>query len=131
MYDVWYPRYKVWWTEIFVILGHFCPFTPPNHLENQKKNYLFIYLFFWGGGAGHIILHTCTIDYNHDVWLLRYGAQQTEFKITNNNYMMHGSWDRECNRIFCHFGPFFYPFTPLATQKIEILQKLETHLEIL
>ena len=32
-YDVWFLRYEVWQTEFFVILDHFCPFTP---LTTQK-----------------------------------------------------------------------------------------------
>ena len=28
LYDVWFQKYKVQWTECFVILGHFSPFYP-------------------------------------------------------------------------------------------------------
>ena len=61
---------------------------------------------------GHIIiLHICTTNDNHDVWFLRYGAQQqTEFFV-----------------ILDHFCPF----TPLWTQKIKILQKWTTQQKIL
>ena len=30
------------------------------------------------------------------------------------------------DRIFCHFGPFFCPFTPLTTQKIKIKKNEKT-----
>ena len=30
--------------------------------------------------------------------------------------------------IFCHFGPFCCPFSPLRTQKIKILKKMKKHL---
>ena len=55
-------------TELFVILGHFLPFDPTNNPKNQnfektKKK------------PGDIItLHLCTINDDHDVWFLRYGA---------------------------------------------------------
>ena len=40
---VWFLRYKVQRTKLFVILGHFLPFHPPNNPKNQnfekiKKN---------------------------------------------------------------------------------------------
>ena len=35
-YDVWLQRYKAQQTEVFVILGHFLPFDPPNNLKNQN-----------------------------------------------------------------------------------------------
>ena len=48
-YDIWFLKYKVGQTEIFVILGHFLPFQPPDNLENQnfkiKKNIWIYYLF--------------------------------------------------------------------------------------
>ena len=36
---VWFLRYGVWQTEVFVILGHFCTFTPlkPEKLKFSKK----------------------------------------------------------------------------------------------
>ena len=42
----------------------------------------------------------------------------------NDNHMMYGSWDTECNRPnFLLFWTIFCPFTPLTAQKIKILQK--------
>ena len=35
-YDIWFLKYKVQRTEIFVILGHFLPFQPLDNLENQN-----------------------------------------------------------------------------------------------
>ena len=45
----------------------------------------------------------------------------------NNNHMMHGSWDMECNRQnFLSFWTIFFPFTtPLWAQKIKIFKKME------
>ena len=42
-YDIWFLKYKVWQTEIFVILGHFLSYQPPDNPQNQnfkieKKN---------------------------------------------------------------------------------------------
>ena len=73
-FDVWFLKYKVRQTEIFVILGYFLPFQPPGNLENknfkiEKKNnwrhYHFTYLnhkWKW-----------------YDIWLLIYEAWQKEF----------------------------------------------------
>ena len=38
---------------------------------------------------------------------------------------------RATARIFCHFEPFFSPFTRLTTQKSKIFEKLKKRLEIL
>ena len=35
-YDIWFLKYKVWQTEIFVILGHFLSFQPLDNLANQN-----------------------------------------------------------------------------------------------
>ena len=52
-----------------------------------------------------IILHICTINYNH---------------------MMYSSWDKEHDRHnFLPFWTVFCPFTPLWTQKIKIFKKME------
>ena len=42
----------------------------------------------------------------------------------NDSHMMYGSWDMECNeQNFLSFWTVFFPFTPLTTQNIKILQK--------
>ena len=35
-HDVWFPRYGVWQTEFFVILGHFLPYHTTNNLKTQN-----------------------------------------------------------------------------------------------
>ena len=30
----------------------------------------------------------------------------------NNNHMIYDSWEVECNKTFCHFGPFFALLSP-------------------
>ena len=35
-YDVWFLRYGVWRTKIFVIFDHFLPFYPLNNLKNEN-----------------------------------------------------------------------------------------------
>ena len=101
LYDVRFLRYRVRQTGFFVILGYFCPFTPPpNNPENQNFEKM-------RKIPGDIILHICTINENHyDVWFLRYGAQQTKFVV------------------------FLGHFLPLATRKIIILKKWKKILEI-
>ena len=62
-------------TEFFVVLDHFLPFYPPNNLKIKilKK---------WKKSSGDIIiLYMHHIWQTYDVWLLRYGAQQTEFFV--------------------------------------------------
>ena len=59
---------------------------PPNNLKNQNFEKM-------KKNPGYIIiLQRCTI---------------------NDNHMMYGSWDIECDRQnFCHFGPFFALLSP-------------------
>ena len=51
--------------------------------------------------GGIFILHMCTI---------------------NDNHIMHGSWDMECNTYFFVILDHFLPFSPLTTWKIKILK---------
>ena len=71
-YDIWFLKYKLWKTEIFIILGHFLSFQPHNNPENQNfkigKNTWRYYYF----------THLHHIWQSYDVWFLRYGAWQTE-----------------------------------------------------
>ena len=72
------------------------PSTPPSNSRNQSSENMKKKL-------GDIItLHMCTI---------------------NDNHMMYGSWDMECNRqnLFS-FWIVFCSFTPLTTRKIKILK---------
>ena len=43
----------------------------------------------------------------------------------NDNHMMYGSWDTKCDRGFFVILDYFYPFTTLTTQKIQILKKMK------
>ena len=52
-YDIWFLKWKVQQTEIFVILGHFLPFQPLENPEKLKKT-----------PGDIIILHICTINEN-------------------------------------------------------------------
>ena len=50
---------------------------------------------------------------------------------TNDNHMMYGSWDMECNRQnILSFWAIFCPFISLTTWKIKILKKWKKDLEI-
>ena len=99
-YDVWFLRYKVQRTKFFVILGHFLPFDGPENPKNQN----FEEIKKMPGDI--IILHLCT---------------------TNDNHMMYGSWDIQCDRHnfdYCHFRLFFALY-PCNNPKIKILNKNE------
>ena len=114
--------------KVFVILGHFLPFQPPDNSENQnfkiEKNTWRYYHF----------THLHHKWQSHEVWFLRYGVRQTESLIIfvpffallppNNpknqnfeklkktpgdiiishiciiidNHIMYGSWDTERDR---------------------------------
>ena len=85
--EVWFLRYGIKQTEFFVILDLVLHFYPLNNLTNQNFEKM-------KKPSGNIItLHMCTI---------------------NENPMMYGSWDIERNRqkFFCHFGPFFALLPP-------------------
>ena len=103
-HDVWFLRYEARQTGFFVILGYFLPFYPPNNPENQTFEKM-------KKNPGDIILHKCTI---------------------NDNHMINGSWDINCNRqiFFGRLGPFFALLPPLTAQKIKISKKWKKHQEI-
>ena len=74
----------------------FCPFTPHN-----QKNQNFEKMKSPPGDI--IILHMCTI---------------------NDNHMVYGSWDMECDgQICCHFKQFFALLPPWNPKKGKILKK--------
>ena len=81
----------------------FCPFTP-------LKTWKIKILKKWKKIPGDIIIsHMCTL---------------------NNNYMMYGFWDMECNgQYFLSFWTVFCPFTPLTVRRTTILKKWKKHLE--
>ena len=101
LYDVWFLQYKTWWTEFFVILGHFLPSDPPNNPKNQnieKKNEK--------KSRDIIILQMCTI---------------------HENQMMHGSWDMECDKQnFLSFWTIFSLLPPNnpQNQNFEKMKKM-------
>ena len=102
-YDIWFQKYKMQQTEIFVILGHFFPFSP---LKTWKIKILIFEKNTWR-------YHFTNLHHkwpSYDALFLRYGVQQT--------YNFLSFWT-----IFC-------PFTPLGTQKIKILKKCKKHLKI-
>ena len=128
--------------KFFVILGHFCPFSP---LTTQKikflnwKKHLEILSFYTF--APHMAIIWCMAP---EIWsaidrifrhsgplfalLPPYGSRKSKFwkheknsrryyHFTNVHHkwqsMMYGSWDMECNRHnFLSFWTIFCPFTP-------------------
>ena len=101
-YDVWFLRYKVQRTKFFCYFGPFLPFDPPNNPKNQNFEIKKI-------PGDIIILH---------------------LRTTNDDQMMHGSWDIKCDRQFFFILDFFLPFYPLTAQKIKKWKKWKKHLGI-
>ena len=93
-YDVWFLRYDVQQTELFVILGHFLSFYPNKNLENQilKK---------WKKSEDIVLLHKCNINHDH---------------------MLYCSWDTVCDRRNFHFSfwALFLIFYTTTAHKIKI-----------
>ena len=51
---------------------------------------------------------------------------------TNDNHMMHGSWDMECNKqIFLSFWAIFYLLNLLINRKIKIMKNEKTPEDII
>ena len=98
-----FVRYRARQTEFFLILDQFLPFYSSNNLENQN----FKKMKETSGDI--IILHKCTI---------------------NDNHMMYVSWVMKSDRQKKDFWPFFWPFTPLTSQKIKILKKIKKRQDI-
>ena len=76
--------------KLFIILGHFLYFDPPNNPKNQNFEKI------KKGPGDIIILLKCNI---------------------NDNHMIYCSWNFNCNRqiflvIFCYFLPFYPPNSP-------------------
>ena len=88
---------------MFVILGHFLHFY---YTSNLKIKVFKKFKKLTKKTCGDIIiLHMCTI---------------------NDNHMMYGSWDMECDRYnFLPFWVIFCPFTPVTTQKIKTFKKMK------
>ena len=73
----------MWQIEFFSFWIIFCPFNPQSPINNPKnQNFEKMKI---------IILHKCTI---------------------NDNHMIYGSWDIDCNRFFLSSWAIFCPFTP-------------------
>ena len=96
-YDTWFLKYKVQQTEIVVILGHFCPFSP---LTTWKIKILKLRKT----PGDIIILHKCTKNHDH---------------------ILYCSLDMACNRFNYYFSlwTIFCPFNSLTAQKTKILKK--------
>ena len=113
LYDVQFLRYGLRQTKIFVILGHFLPFYPPQpHLlmiqkiKILKKNV---------ETTGNIILLWIHVHHkwrSYDIWFRKYKVLQTEVFV-----------------ILCHF----LPFQPLERLYNNVLLKnsiYQKHLEL-
>ena len=103
-YDAWFLRYGT--PDItFCHLDHFLPFylLKIQNIKILKK---------WNKKSGYVII--------------------SEICITNDNHMMHGSWDMERDRHnFLSLWTIFCPFTHLSTEKIKIIKRWKEFMEIL
>ena len=97
-YDVFLLRYRARQREFFVILDCFLSFYPPMDPESQNFEKMKQML-------GDIILHMCTINDSYNVWLLRYGAWQTEFFVILDHFL------------------YFYPLDNPKSQHFEKMKK--------
>ena len=98
-YDIWFFRYGVQQTKIFIILDRFLPFQPPNNPKNQTFEKL------KKSPGDIIILHKCTKIHDH---------------------MLHCSLDMAHNEFnYFLFWAIFYPFTSLTAQKNQNFEKMK------
>ena len=82
---IWFLKYGVWQTQFYVILEDFLHFHPPNNPKNQNFEKM------KKPRRDITTLQLCTI---------------------NDNHMMYGSWDMECDKHnFLSFWTVFCPFT--------------------
>ena len=103
-YDIWFWNIRCGRQKLLSFWVIFCSFSP---LTNQKIRILKL-----KKTPGDITI--------------------SQISTRNDNHMMYGSWDMECDRQnFLSFWNTFCPFTPLWIQKIKILKKWKKHLEIL
>ena len=142
-YDVWFLRYEVQRTKLFVILGHFLPFDPPNNPKNQNfekiKRCLEILSFYTCVPQMTIMMYGSWYI-KHDrqnflsFWVIFEKMEKAPedtiilHKCTvNDNHMMYGSWDINCSRhIFLPALAIFCPFYPTNSPKNENVKKLIT-----
>ena len=109
-YDIWFRKYKVQQTEMFVILGHFLSFQPPNNLENQhfkiEKN-------TWRYYQKSCVQNIMTICYTvPQIWHVMdfncyFSFWATVYK--NHDHMLYTGPEIWCvmDVIIFHCGPFF------------------------
>ena len=89
-------KHKVWQTNFY----HFRPFFALSPLTTQKIKTLKLKKTL----GDIIILHICTI---------------------NDNHMIYGSWDTECDRQFFVILDCFLPFYPLMDPENQIFEKIK------
>ena len=145
--------------RIFCHFEPFLPFYPPNNPENQnfekmkKMPRYIIILNMFIINENHMMYSSWDMEHNRNFFLILdpftpLAAQKENQNFekmkktpgdiiilhkctTNENHMRYGTWDMKHDRHnFLSFGAFFCPFTPLTTQKIKLLKKWKTSLEV-
>ena len=125
-YDLWFLRYWTWWTEFFVILDHFLHFYPPKNLKNQNFEKMkklsgdIIVLHRCNINDNHMMYGSCEQHRQNflSFWtifcpftpLTTWKNEEKKMKkipgdiiiwhmcTINDNHIMYGSWDIECDR---------------------------------
>ena len=110
-------RFKAWQTEFFAILGHFLLFNLPNNLKNQNFEKMKKTTTKQQKTPKNSWKYHFTLAYHkwwsYDVWLLRFGAWQTEFFVILN-----------------YFLPFYFPNNQ-ENQNFEKVKKMPVDIIIL
>ena len=135
-YDIWFLKYKVRQTNVFVILGHSLPFHNPDEQEQPEKFKIWDmacdghnFLLFWTIFSPFNPLPSPTnLKYqNFEKMKKSPGGTIIFHKCTkNHDHMLHCSWDTMCDvyNSYFLFWVIFCPFTLLTTQKIKNYKKM-------
>ena len=138
-------------TEIFVILGSFLSFHPPDNAENQsfkivKNTWRYYHLTHlhhkwqsydaWFLRYGDILLFWTVFCSFTSLWARKLIFWKNETKpedimilqmcTTNGSHMMYGSWDMECNgQNVLSFWTTFLPFYSPNNSKNQYFEKMK------
>ena len=122
-------RYRMRWTEFFVILGHFLPFYPNSNPENYNNHMMYGSWATWFFKIlGDFLPTNNWKNENLKKWkkaTWRYHVKQVYQKSC---YTVPEIWHVTDVIFIFYFGLSFY-FTPLTTQKIKIKKKRKIEIQ--
>ena len=114
------PKIRSETDRIFIILGHFCPFTTSPHLIIPKIKILEKKKFEKNVWRCYPFIHTCVPEM---IWFLTYEMRHVYTYVPKITITIYGSWDMECDRQkFLSVWAIVFPFSPLTTRKIKIFK---------